>query len=118
MLAAAALNQMALRRAAALEAQQRYFSHYAMLISGRKLVRRLFVTCDVFTRHFFVAFPWLFRGPHMLRKTVFGRFSWLFRDYTYLSIISNCTARCSYRDRFYADFGKEFPSQTLGRGPS
>ena len=24
-----------------------------------------------------VTFPWLFRGPHLLRKTVFGR--WLFR---------------------------------------
>ena len=28
------------------------------------LFRRLFVTCDVFTRYFFVAFSWLFRGPH------------------------------------------------------
>ena len=43
--------------------------------------RRLFVTCDVFTRYFFTAFPWLFRGPHLLRKTVFGRFSWLFRGF-------------------------------------
>ena len=43
------------------------------------LIRRLFVTCVV-------AFLRLFRGPHLLRKTVFGRFrgffvvfSWLFR---------------------------------------
>ena len=26
-----------------------------------------------------MVFSWLFRGPHLLRKTVFGRFSWLFR---------------------------------------
>ena len=26
-----------------------------------------------------VAFPWLFRGPLLSRKTVFGPFSWLFR---------------------------------------
>ena len=46
-------------------------------------LRRLFVTCDVFTHYFFVAFSWffswLFRGPHLLGKTVFGPFSWLFR---------------------------------------
>ena len=35
--------------------------------------RRLFVTCDVFTRSFFVAFPWLCRGPHLLGKQC----SWL-----------------------------------------
>ena len=45
------------------------------------MFRRLFVTCDVFVRYSFVAFPWLFRGPHLLRKTVFGRFSWLFRGF-------------------------------------
>ena len=28
---------------------------------------------------FFVAFPWLFHGPLLSRKTVFGPFSWLFR---------------------------------------
>ena len=27
----------------------------------------------------FVAFPWLFRGPHLLGKTVSAPFSWLFR---------------------------------------
>ena len=27
----------------------------------------------------FVVFPWLFRGPLLFRKTVFGPFSWLFR---------------------------------------
>ena len=26
------------------------------------ILRRLFVTCDVFARYFFVAFSWLFRG--------------------------------------------------------
>ena len=41
-----------------------------------RLFRRLFVTCGVFTRYFFVAFPWLFRGP-LLSRTVFGPFSWL-----------------------------------------
>ena len=31
-------------------------------VSGTSLIifRRLFVTCDVFARYFFVAFPWLF----------------------------------------------------------
>ena len=43
--------------------------------------RRLFVTCGVFTRDFFVAFPWLFRGPLLSRKTVFGPFSWFFRGF-------------------------------------
>ena len=28
-----------------------------------------------------VTFSWLFRGPDQLRKTVFGRFSWLFRGF-------------------------------------
>ena len=28
-----------------------------------------------------VTFSWLFRGPHLLRKTVFGRFSWLLRGF-------------------------------------
>ena len=45
----------------------------------KKGFRRLFVTCGVFTRYFFVTFSWLFRGPLLSRKTVFGPFSWLFR---------------------------------------
>ena len=28
-----------------------------------------------------MAFPWLFHGPHLLRKTVFGHSSWLFRGF-------------------------------------
>ena len=36
----------------------------------RPNLRRLFVTCDVFTRYFSVAVLWLFRGPHLLGKTV------------------------------------------------
>ena len=28
-----------------------------------------------------MAFPWLFRGPLLSRKTVFGPFSWLFRGF-------------------------------------
>ena len=44
-----------------------------------RILRRLFVTCCVFTRYFFVVFSWLFRGPLLSRKTVFGPFSWLFR---------------------------------------
>ena len=44
-------------------------------------IRRLFVTCGVFARYFFVAFPWLFRGPLLSRKTVFGPFSWFFRGF-------------------------------------
>ena len=42
------------------------------------LLRRLFVTCAVFTRYFLVAFPWLFRGPLLSRKTVFGPFRGFF----------------------------------------
>ena len=45
----------------------------------RSRFRRLFITCDVCARDFFVVFPWFFRGPHLLGKTVFGRFPWLFR---------------------------------------
>ena len=45
------------------------------------LFRRLFVTCGVFTRYFFVFFSWLFRGPLLSRKTVFGPFSLLFRGF-------------------------------------
>ena len=39
-------------------------------------IRRFFVTCGVFTRYFFVTFSWLFRGPLLSRKRVFGAFSW------------------------------------------
>ena len=39
----------------------------------------LLVTCGVFARYFFVVFSWLFRGPLLSRKTVFGPFSLLFR---------------------------------------
>ena len=42
------------------------------------LFRRLFVTCDVFARYFFVAFPWLFHGPHLLRKQCLGVFRGFF----------------------------------------
>ena len=52
------------------------------------MFRRLFVTCGVFTRYFFVTFSWLFRGPLLSRKTVFGlfryffvAFSWFFRGF-------------------------------------
>ena len=57
---------------------------------GGRFLRRLFVTCDVFTRYFFVVFPWLFRGfswPSAAWKTVFGPFSrpgkvfWLSKRY-------------------------------------
>ena len=41
-------------------------------------IRRLFVTCGVFTRYFFMVFSWLFRGPLLSRKTVFGPFSWFY----------------------------------------
>ena len=48
-------------------------------------IRRLFATCGFFTRYFFVAFwwvfSWLFRGPLLSRKTVFGPFSLLFRGF-------------------------------------
>ena len=55
----------------------------AISLVNRTGIRRLFVTCGVFTRYFFVAFSWffswLFRGPLLSRNTVFGPFSWLFR---------------------------------------
>ena len=54
------------------------------LPAEQRLIRRLFVTCGVFTRYFFVAFrgfSWLFRGPLLSRKTVFGPFSLLFRGF-------------------------------------
>ena len=49
----------------------------------------LFVSCDVFARYFFVAFPWLFRGPHLLGKTVFGPFSWLSVAFSWPSFWAN-----------------------------
>ena len=63
----------------------------AQLLAG-PTIRRLFVTCDVFTRYFFVAFPWLFRGFFValicLEKQCLGVFrgffvvfSWLFRGF-------------------------------------
>ena len=51
-------------------------SHEFSTPLSRSLIRRLFVTC-----YFFVAFPWLFRGPLPSRKTVFGPFSWFFRGF-------------------------------------
>ena len=47
----------------------------------REFLRRLFVTCCVFTRYFFVVFSSLFRGPLLSRKTVFEPFSLLFRGF-------------------------------------
>ena len=41
----------------------------------------LLVTILLVTFGFFVVFSWLFRGPHLLGKTVFGPFSWLFRGF-------------------------------------
>ena len=60
------------------------------LTTASPLFRRLFVTCDVFARYFFVAFPWLFRGFFValicLEKQCLGvfrgyfvAFPWLFR---------------------------------------
>ena len=49
----------------------------------QKTVRYLWRFYSLLFRGFFVAFPWLFRGPHLLRKTVFWAFfvafSWFFR---------------------------------------
>ena len=53
-------------------------------------IRRFFVTCDVFTRYFFVVFSWFFRGFFValisLEKQCLGLFrgffvvfSWFFR---------------------------------------
>ena len=42
------------------------------------LLRRLFVTCGVFTRYFSVAFSWLFRDFFV---ALFWPFSWLFRGF-------------------------------------
>ena len=58
--------------------------------SRSKSLRRLFLTGEVFTRYFFVAFPWLFRGFFVtlicLEKQCLGvfrgffvAFPWLFR---------------------------------------
>ena len=50
-------------------------------------ITRLFVTCHLWRfysllfRGFFVVFSWLFRGPVLSRKTVFGPFSLLFRGF-------------------------------------
>ena len=57
------------------------FGPLIIRMSWEWTIGRLFVTCDVFTRYFCVALPWLFRGPHLLGKIVFGRFPWLFRGF-------------------------------------
>ena len=54
--------------------------------------RRLFVTCGVFARYFFAAFSWLFCGPLLSRKTVFGPFSWLFRGFFVASVLGRIYA--------------------------
>ena len=47
----------------------------------QKTFRYLWRFYSLLFRGFFVAFPWLFRGPLLSRKTVFGPFSWLFRGF-------------------------------------
>ena len=47
------------------------------------LFRRLFVTCGVLL----VTFSWLFRGPLLSRKTVFGPFSLLFRGFFVVPVL-------------------------------
>ena len=48
---------------------------------SQKTFRYLWRFYSLLCRGFFVAFPWLFRGPLPSRKTVFGPFSWLFRGF-------------------------------------
>ena len=49
--------------------------------STQKTFRYLWRFYSLLFRGFFVAFPWLFRGPLLSRKTVFGPFLWLFRGF-------------------------------------
>ena len=48
---------------------------------NQKTFRYLWRFCSLLFRGFFVAFPWLFRGPLLSRKTVFGPFLWFFRGF-------------------------------------
>ena len=52
-----------------------------MLVFVQKTFRYLWRFYSLLFRGFSVAFPWLFRGPLLSRKTVFGPFSWLFRGF-------------------------------------
>ena len=47
----------------------------------QKTFRYLWRFYSLLFRGFFVVFSWLFRGPLLSRKTVFGPFSWLFRGF-------------------------------------
>ena len=48
------------------------------LVISQKIFRYLWRFYSLLFRGFSVVFPWLFRGPLLSRKTVFGPFSWLF----------------------------------------
>ena len=79
-------------------------------------IRRLFVTCGVFTRYFFVAFSWFFRGFFValfclekqcsgLFRYFFVVFSWLFRGPRFgqilrvLALEQSSEFRCFYRPK-------------------
>ena len=69
-----------------------YIKFVTLCQSSARFVRKLFVTCDVFVRYFFVVFPWLFRCHHLLgKKTVFGHFSCFFRVFSWFFLWTNIT---------------------------
>ena len=85
-------------------------------------IRRLFVTCDVFTRYFFVAFSCLFRGPHLLGKQCLGVFrgffvvfSWLFRGPHFGQILRVLALEKSSEKKYVALIGRRLSSCELVR---
>ena len=54
---------------------------FSVLNLNQKTFRYLWRFYSLLFRGFFVVFSWLFRGPLLSRKTVFGPFSLLFRGF-------------------------------------
>ena len=96
--------------------------HFLKTFLLKTLFRRLFVTSDVFTRYFFVAFPWLFRGFFValfclekqclgLFRGFFVAFSWLFRGPRFGQILrvlalEQSSELCSYKLGFLSECTK------------
>ena len=91
-------------------------------------VRRLFVTCGVFARYFFVAFSWLFRGFFValfcLEKQCLGLFrgffvvfSWLFRGFFVAPVLGNIYAYSPWNSLLIMSSWKfrENPGKTSGK---
>ena len=64
-----------------LKAREVVFTPFEAKAKLQKTFRYLWRFYSLLFRGFFVVFSWLFRGPLLSRKTVFGPFSLLFRGF-------------------------------------